>query len=234
VDNYSVGYFLNLKDNHFETSLEVFYKDMQNLVEYKNFPELYLNNHIETELLTGQGLAYGGEIYLRKLKGKWTGWIAYTYSQTKIKVASDFESETINNGEWFPSSYNKPHTFNLIINRWLYKNGAFSVIATYNTGRPFTAIESSYVIDDTVVPVYSDRNKYKIPNYFRLDVSITIGNVFKKIDDSLILSIYNLLGRENAYSVFYQRPKSTYYIPGAYKLSILGTALPSITYNFKF
>lgn len=234
ADNYSIGYFLNSNDNRFETSLEVFYKKMENLVEYKDFPELYLNNHIETELLTGKGRAYGGELYLRKIKGKWTGWISYTYTQTEVQVTSDFESESVNNGTWFPTAYNKPHTFNLVVNRWLYKNSAFSFIASYNSGRPFTAIESSYIIDDTVVPIYSDRNKYQIPDYFRIDVSLTVGNVFKKIDDSLVFSVYNLLGRENAYSVFYQRPKSTYFIPGAYKLSILGNALPSITYNFKF
>lgn len=234
ADNFSFGYFLNLKDNVWETSAEVFYKEMQNLVEYKTFPQLYLNRHIETELLSGRGRVYGGELYLRKLKGKWTGWVSYTYSQTQVQVSSPFQSESINGGSWFPSNYNKPHNLNIVINRRLSKAGAFSLIFSYTTGRPLTAIESSYIADGTVVPIYSERNKYQVPNYVRFDLSFTIGNVINKMDDSLVFSVYNILGRENAYSVFYQRPADVYLIPKAYKLSILGAPLPSLTYNFKF
>jgi hypothetical protein len=207
---------------------------MQNLVEYKDFPELYVNRHIETELLSGDGRAYGGELYVRRLKGRWTGWLSYTYSQTEVKVDSPFDSETINDGTWYPSNYNKPHIFNLVLNRLYRKGGAFSFLVSYNTGRPFTAVESSYISSGTVVPVFSNRNKYQIPNYLRVDLSFTIGNVIRKIDDSLVFSIYNLFGRDNAYSVFYQRPASNFFIPKTYQLSILGSALPSLTYNFKF
>src|SRR5688572_24040808 len=234
ADNYSAGYFLNLKDNRWETSAEVFYKSMDNLVEYKDFPSLFLNRHLETELLTGEGRAYGGELYIRKLKGRWTGWISYTYSQSQVRVESHNGSESINDGKWYESSYNKPHTFNLVIDRKVMNKGAFSLIFSYNTGRPLTAIESSYIVGGTVVPVYSERNKYRIPNYFRVDLSFTIGNVVKKIDDSLVFSVYNLFGRDNAYSVFYQRPASNFLIPKPYKLSVLGSPLPSLTYNFKF
>lgn len=234
ADNFSFGYFHNFKDNVWETSAEVFYKNMQNLVEYKNFPQLFLNRHIETELLSGRGRAYGGELYIRKLKGKWSGWASYTYSQTLIQVSSPFPSESINEGAWYPSNYNKPHTLNIVTNRRTRNAGAFSFIFSYNTGRPLTAIESSYIVDGTVVPVYSARNKYNIPNYVRFDFSFTIGDIIKKFDDSLVFSVYNLFGRQNAYSVFYQRPSSTYFIPKAYKLSVLGSALPSLTYNFKF
>lgn len=234
ADHYSAGYFWNLNDNEWETSVEGFYKRMQNLVEYKNFPELYVNRHIETELLSGDGRAYGGEVYLRRLKGRWTGWLSYTYSQTEVKVDSKFDSETINDGAWYPSNYNKPHIFNLVLNRHYRKGSAFSFLVSYNTGRPFTAVESSYISSGTVVPVFSTRNKYQIPNYLRVDLSFTIGNVIRKIDDSLVFSIYNLFGRDNAYSVFYQRPASNYFIPKTYQLSILGSALPSLTYNFKF
>ena len=234
ADNYSIGYFLNLKDNKWETSAEFFYKDMQNLVEYKDFPTLFLNHHLETELLSGQGRAYGGELFIRKLKGKWTGWISYTYSQSQVRVESRNGSEAINDGKWYESGYNKPHNFNLVLDRKLLGNGAFSLIVTYNSGRPLTAIESSYIVGGTVVPIYSDRNKYRIPNYFRVDLSFTIGNVLRKIDDSLVFSVYNLLGRDNAYSVFYQRPANNFLIPKPYKLSVLGSPLPSLTYNFKF
>lgn len=234
ADNFSLGYFLNFKDNEWETSAEVFYKNMQNLVEYKDFPTLFLNDHLETELLSGTGRAYGAELYIRRLKGKLTGWISYTYSQTEIKVPSDNGSESINDGKWYPSNYNKPHTLNVVLDRRLRKGGAFSFIVTYNSGRPLTAIESSFITGGTVVPVYSERNKYTIPDYFRVDFSFTIGNILKKIDDSLVFSVYNLFGRNNAYSVFYQRPANNYFIPKPYKLSVLGAALPSLTYNFRF
>jgi hypothetical protein len=234
ADNYSLGYFHNMKDNRWETSAEFFYKDLHNLVEYKNFPTLFLNNHIETELVTGKGRAYGAELFIRRLQGKWTGWLSYTYSQTEVKVESQFEGESINDGEWFPSNFNKPHNFNLVMNRKLQRTGAFSFTFTYTSGRPFTAVESSYLANGTVVPIYSDRNEYNIPHYVRLDLSITAGNVVKGFDNSLVFSIYNLFGRDNAYSVFYRRPANNFFIPKPYKLSVLGAAFPSLTYNFKF
>lgn len=165
VDNLSAGFFWNLKDNLWETSVEFFYKRMDNLVEYKDFPQLFLNDHLETELLSGIGRARGAELYIRRLKGRWTGWLSYTYSQTDVKVSSPHDEERINGGEWYPSNYNKPHTVNLVLNKHMRRKSAFSLIVTYNTGRPFTAIESSYITGGTVIPVYSDRNKYTIPNY---------------------------------------------------------------------
>ncbi|HEU5146760.1 MAG TPA: TonB-dependent receptor, partial [Chryseosolibacter sp.] len=234
ADNYSIGYFWNLKDNAWETSAEVFYKDMKSLVEYKDFAELLLNDHLETELLSGKGRAWGTELFIRRLKGRWTGWLSYTFSRTEVMVSSPVQSESVNNGEWFPSNYDKPHTVNLVLNKQLGRKGAFSLIFSYNTGRPFTAIESSYITNGTVVPVYSDRNAHRISDYWRTDVSITIGNVLKKVDDSLVFSLYNIFGRENAYSVFYQRPSSRFFIPKPYKLSVLGAAFPSLSYNFRF
>jgi hypothetical protein len=233
-NNFSFGYFHNLKDNMFETSAEVFYKSMTNLVEYKNFPKLFLNTHLETELVTGKGYSYGLELYVNKRKGWWTGWLSYTYSKTQLQVNSPFQEESINQGNWYAANYNKPHNFNLVINRRLNKGSSFSIVSAFNTGRPLTAIETSYLTDGIVVPVYSDRNKYKIKNYFRVDISLTIGSIFKKVNDSLVFSFYNLLGRENPYSVFYKRPKVNYSIPKPYQLSVLGTTLPSITYNIQF
>lgn len=234
TDNFSIGYFRNLKENQWETSAEVFYKDMHNLVEYKDFARLLLNDHLETDLLSAQGRAWGTELFFRKLKGKWTGWLSYTYSVTEVMAPSIHEGESINRGEWFPGNYNKPHNLNLVVNRYLYRKGALSFIISYSSGRPFTAIESSYLADETVVPVFSDRNKYRIPDYFRADVSITMGSILRKYDDSLVFSVYNIFGRENAYSLFYQRPAINYFVPKPYKLSVLGVAFPSLSYNLKF
>jgi len=234
ADNYSIGYFWNINDNVWETSAELFYKDMNNLVEYRDFAELQLNDHLETELLTGKGRAWGAELFIRKLKGRLTGWLSYTYSRTEIMVSSPLATESINNGEWFPSNYHKPHSFNFVLNRQLGRRGAFSLIFVYNSGRPFTAVESSYLTNGTVVPIYSERNAHTIPDYWRTDVSITIGDVLKKVDDSLTISLYNLFGRANAYSVFYQRPSSNFFIAKPYKLSVLGAVMPSLSYNFRF
>ncbi len=233
ADNYSLGVFANARENRFETSLEFFYKNVNNLVEYKDFPELLLNSHLETELLSGRGRAYGGEIYARKLKGSLTGWISYTYTYSEVRVDSTATSEGINGGAWYPSGFNRPHAFNFVLNRSLRNRSSFSLIVQYLSGRPITAIETSYVSGGTVVPVYSIRNKYDTPAYLRFDVSLTIGSILR-VDDSLVISIYNLFGRDNAYSVFYQRPWLNYYVPKPYQLSVLGVAMPSITYNVKF
>ena len=232
TDQFSIGYFRNLKNDMFETSLEFFTKSMENLIEYKDFANLLLNNHLETELLSGKGKAYGAELYINKRIGYWTGWISYTFSRSSIQVDEGYTDGKINNGKWFNANYNRPHHLNLVINRRLGKGGAFSVVSTFNSGRPLTAIETSYLADGVVVPVYSERNAYNIRNYYRLDISITVGSVFKKIDDRFIFSIYNLTGRENPYSVFYKRISSDFFIPSAYQLSIIGVALPTVTYQF--
>jgi hypothetical protein len=112
------------------------------------------------------------------------------------------------------------------------RKGSFGATIVYNTGRPITALISEYNQGPLVVPHYSDRNKYRIPNYFRIDVSMTLGSIIRSLDDRLTISLYNLLGRKNAYSVFYQRNDSSP-VPRAYKLAVLGSIFPSITYNIK-
>ena len=216
----------------FETSAELFWKSMENLIEYKDFASLYLNPHLETELVKGKGRAWGGELYINKRKGWWTGWVSYTYTRSDIQVASTFPGESVNAGKWFPSGYNRPHQFNMVINRRFFRRGGISLVTTFSSGRPLTAIETGYVTDGVVVPVYSDRNRYRIGNYFRTDLSITIGKVFRKLDDNLVISLYNIGGRLNPYSVFYQRPDPSIFLPRPYQLSVIGAMIPSLTYNF--
>ena len=233
ADNYSIGYFRNTKDNMFELSGEVFYKTTANLVEYKDFAQLLLNRHLETELLQGKGKAYGVEFFAKKNSGAWTGWISYTYLRSFIKVDGAHPEEQVNQGNWYPTNYDKPNTINVTANHKLGKNARFATNFTYSTGRPTSALVANYLAGSVAIPVYSDRNQYRIPDYWRLDVSITINNVFNKIEDNLTFSVYNLLARRNAYSVFYQQPAGAP-VPQGYKLAILGSALPSITYNFSF
>lgn len=233
VDNYSIGYFHNFNNNSWELSAELYFKDMQNLVEYKDFADLYVNRQIETQLITGKGQAYGIETAVRKELGRWTGWMSYTYSRSLLQVEGAFDEETINNGTWYPSNFDQPHSFTLSATRKLGKAGAFSSNVVYNTGRPFTALIGSYEANGTTIPHFSDRNAFRIPAYFRVDISFTVGDIFKKIDDNLTFSIYNLFSRNNAYSVFYKRDGNSF-IPNAFKLSVLGAAFPSLTYNFSF
>ncbi len=233
ADNYSIGYFKNFNDNMYEFSAETFYKETQNLVEYKDFAQLFLNRHQETELLQGKGRAYGIEFFAKKNAGGWTGWISYTYMRSFIQVNGAHREEQVNRGNWYPTNYDKPHTLNLTANHKLGKNARFAGNFTYSTGRPTSALVANYAAGSVAIPVYSDRNEYRIPDYWRLDVSITINNVINKLDDNLTFSIYNLVGRRNAYSIYYQQPVGSD-VPQGYKLSILGSALPSITYNFSF
>ena len=242
ADNFSVGYYRNFNNDTWETSLELFYKRTSNLLLYKNFAQLHLNNHLETELLEGKGKAYGVELSIKKTTGKWTGWLSYAYTRSLERSIISYSTEQINGNDWFPSDFDRPQNISLVAKRKIAKRSAFSFSIVYDTGRPITAIVSSYEQGQTIIPEYSRRNEYRIPDYIRLDVSFTIGdNIWKnrvvnpdrKYHDSLTISFYNVLGRKNAYSVFYKRPPNLY-IPQSYKLSVLGTIIPSITYNFNF
>ncbi len=245
ADNFSIGLFKNFDENKWESSIEFYYKDINNFIEYKNFAQLLLNNHLETELLTGIGRSYGAEIFLKKLTGKLTGWLSYTYSKTEVKVIGNGPEETLNNGEWFPSNYDKTHSLSIVSKVKIGKKSSFNANFTYNTGRPISAIISTYKVGSTAVPQFSERNKYRIPDYYRFDISFTIAeNIWKhrigrdlkarRYKDSFTFSIFNLLARKNAYSVFFVLPDEFYLTPQPHKLSVLGAAFPSITYNFKF
>ncbi len=236
ADNFSVGYFQNFSENTWETSVEFYYKKMDHLLEYKDFARLLLNSHLETELLVGKGKAYGSELYIKRNKGKWTGWLSYAYTRTFVQANGQNVEESINRGDWYPANYDKPHNLTLVARRQLGKEGAFATNFTYSSGRPISAIVSSYEAGGTLVPVFSLRNEYRIPDYYRLDISFTTGKLFskgKRYKDNMSFSVYNLLSRNNAFSVFYQRAEG-YFIPVAHKLSVLGAAFPAITYNFSF
>ncbi|MGB3779541.1 MAG: carboxypeptidase-like regulatory domain-containing protein [Tunicatimonas sp.] len=236
ADNVSLGFFRNFRDNQWETSVEVYGKRMDNLVEYKDFAELLLNEHLETELLAAEGRAYGGELYIKKNQGKWTGWLSYAYARTWVRVVAAEGRETVNQGDWYPANFDKPHNVTLVAKRQLGEAGSFSTNFTYSTGRPAVIVVSSYIDGNTTVPVFSERNQYRIPNYVRLDISFTTGKLFSKgprYEDNLTISVYNLLSRDNAFSVFYRRTDERV-LPQAFKFSVLGAAFPALTYNFNF
>lgn len=232
-DAFSLGFFRNSLDNKWEFSVDGFYRVTANQVEYRDFAQVFLNPNMETELVFGDGKSYGAEFLIKKNLGVVTGWLAYTYSRSFFRSSSLFIAESINFGQWFPSNFDKPHEINFILSKKMYPRGLFNVSINYATGRPVNAVNASYVLGGLVVPEYSLRNEYRIPDYFRVDVSYTFEKVFSKKGDSLNFSIYNLLGRRNAYSVFWQKDGDSQQLR-PYRLAILGSIFPSITYSIQF
>jgi hypothetical protein len=231
---FSAGYFRNFRKNSIEVSTEVFYKQVNHIIEYKPGAELLLNDHIETEIIDGKGKSYGIELSLLKSGGRVNGRIDYTWSRTLIRSVSQYPEELINDGEFFPANYDKPHNFNMLANFKASRRIIFSANITYSTGRPITYPVSKYQQGEQVFLQYSKYNQYRISDYFRIDVSATLNGNLKKnqrIHSSLTLSLYNLTGRNNAYSVYFKSEGGKFV---AYQLSIFGTVIPTITYNIKF
>ena len=240
-DQIALGFFNNEKGGGYETSVELYYKKLSNLLEYKNGAQLLMNHYIETDLLLAHGYSSGIELFVKKTEGRLNGWISYTYSRTFRKVESQFSEESINNGQYYPSVYDKPHDLSAVMNYKISRRWRFSGNFVLSSGRPITLPEQKYNYRSNQVVIYSDRNKYRMPAYHRVDVSITFDEnlrIKRMWKGSWTFSIYNLYGRKNPYSVFYRKEpslqsteKNRYSI---YKLSIIGTPVPSITYNFKF
>ena len=233
-DQYSLGLYKNLKNNTVELSVEGYYKTMQNMIDYRNGAVLILNHHIETDVVKAQGLAYGVEFMIKKQTGKLNGWVSYTYARTFLRTVNPNPSETINQGDYYPSNYDKPHDVTMISNYRINRRFSLSLNFTYNTGRPITLPLAKYTLGEAQRLFYSARNQYRIPDYFRTDFAMNIeGNhkVKKLAHSSWTISIYNLTGRRNAYSVYFKSENGG--IRG-YKLSIFGQPIPSVTYNFKF
>jgi hypothetical protein len=232
---FALGYFRNLGANEVEVSVEGYYKEIRNMLEYKDGADLFLNRAIETEVVEALGRNYGVEFLIRKNVGELTGWVGYTYSRAIRRVESEHPDETINDGKWYPSNFDKPHDISIVTN---YKfNRRFSVSANfaYNTGRPITYPEEVYIIDGYTFVQFSERNQARIPDYHRLDISFTLDESLKqtkKWRGSWTLSFFNVYGRKNAYSVFF-RPQYRGAQPQAFRLSVLGSIFPSLTYNFK-
>ncbi|HET8735082.1 MAG TPA: TonB-dependent receptor [Pricia sp.] len=234
ADQYSLGLFKNFKENTYEVSLEGYFKKIDHILDFKTGAQLLLNKNVETEVLQGRGRAYGLEFLIRKNEGKLNGWLGYTYSRSFVKLDSDFDDEQVNNGEYFPSNYDKPHDLSITANYKFTQRFSLSANFVYQTGRPVTYPLGSYRYQDADYVFYSDRNKYRIPDYYRLDLSFNVeGNhKIKKFAHSFWnLSIYNVLGRNNPYSVFFVTENGEI---KAYQSSIFSIPIPTITYNFKF
>ena len=227
--NFSIGFFKNYQKNLWETSIEGYYRSMDDIIEYKDFADLNVNDHIETELAAGRGRSYGLELSIKKKRGSFNGWISYTLSRTERQV------EEINNGDWYLSNLDRTHDISMVGIFEINERHSFAINFNYATGRPTTAPISSYLNENgLIIPIYSDRNQLRIPDFHRLDISYTVGqgyNKSKKLKTSWSFSIYNLYGRKNPYSVFFvQKP---FDFPTANRFSVLGSVFPSISFNIE-
>lgn len=229
------GYFRNFFQNRLETSVEVYYKRTNNLLEYKNGANLFLNPYLESVLLSAEGKAYGVELFVRRNAGKLTGWLSYTYSRAFVRTAGASEEETINKGEYYPSNFDKPNNVSVVGNYAFTRRLSLSANFTYSTGRPITYPTSVYVVDGYSFAQFTERNQARIPDYHRLDLSFTVEESLRKTrkwKGSWTFAVYNVYGRKNAYSIFF-RPQYTGSQTQSYRLAVVGTIFPSITYNFR-
>jgi hypothetical protein len=233
-DQVAFGFYEMLFRNNFEASAELYYKEIRNMVDFKGGTDLIMNENIERDIVDVKGKAYGLELVIKKTEGKLRYSLGYTYSRTFVKSVGTFSDEIINNGKWFPANFDRPNdlivTFNYIFSRRV----SFSTNYTYSTGRPITYPIATYTISNKLLVTYSDRNAYRIPDYSRLDFSVRIGGNLKShkiAHPEWTFSMYNLLGKENVYSIYFKRSGD---IVQGYKLSVFGRAIPSVTFSFDF
>ena len=240
-DQVAAGFFRNLFDNDVEASLEVYYKRMKNIIEPGNNASIMLNSALETDLTNAKGYSYGAELYIRRLTGMLNGWVSYTYSGSYRRTTSPFRTEQINGNSYFPAGFDRPHNLVLNANLQLSRRWRLGGTFSYNTGRPVTLPELSFIHDGKLLIYFSDRNKYRLPDYHRLDLSLSFDGslrLTRSWKSRWTISVVNVYGRKNIYSTFYERtePSETtnYQRYSLYSLYIIGRPLPTITYNFTF
>jgi hypothetical protein len=235
ADQISLGYYRAILDNTYEAYVEGFYKTTDNVLDFKDGANLILNKNLETALLPGKADAYGVEVSGSKVKGRLLTTLSYTYSRSWRKVDGPLDEEKVNEGKRYPSNYDQPHVVQLTWRYGISRRIFFSGNFIYHTGRPMSLPIAGYSVDGVPVMTFSDRNKYRIPDYHRLDLAFIIEGTHKRkkiLDGTWVLSFYNAYGRKNAYSVFFQDNGKGFYKP--YKLSVVGSIVPSLSYSFKF
>lgn len=231
TDQYSVGFVTLPEGFPIEISVETFYKKMDDLLDYIDNANLDLNQLVEGDLLTGKGKSYGVELELKKETGKWQGWVNYTLSRSWRKTPG------VSNDDWYLSRYNRTHVINACVVHELNDKWSFSGNFTYGSGTPSTFPDVRLDIQDMAIPYNTEgkRNSFTLPAYHRLDVSATMkGRQGKKMKQEWVFGIYNLYARQNAYSIYFQQDKDNPQKKEAVRLSIIGSLIPSITWNFKF
>ena len=230
----SLGLYRNFKSNTIETSVEAYYKTLDNYLDYRSGAKLVLNHNIENDVLPVKGKSYGIEFFLKKTTGKLNGWISYTYSRILLQQNDKNLGELINSGNWYPANYDKPHAVNLIGNYRFSHRYSISFNGVYSTGRPITLPITRFYYAGSERIFYSDRNQYRIPDYFRFDLSATFEpnhRINQRFHSSWTVGIYNLTGRHNPYSTYYVSEGGKV---NGYQLSIFASAIPFVSYNIRF
>ncbi|MGB0432052.1 MAG: TonB-dependent receptor plug domain-containing protein, partial [Bacteroidia bacterium] len=228
ADQFAVGYFKNFSDNMFEFSIEGYYKYLYNLIDYRDGADLQFATNVESELVYGDGRSYGAELLLRKNSGRLTGWLSYTLSRTLR------EFDDINNGELFPARQDRIHDISVVGMYDITPKLNVSATWVYYTGDAATFPSGKYLVDGQLVPYYTERNGYRMPDYHRLDIGVNWERKkTEKFESSWNFSLYNAYGRENAYSIDFQQSESDPNVTEAVQLSLFKW-VPSFSYNFKF
>jgi len=233
ADQIALGYFKNFGGSDWETSVEGYYKVLQNQIDYIDGADLLLNEDLEADLLFGDGRAYGLEFYIKKNNGDLTGWISYTLARTELQI------EGISNGNWYPARFDKTHNLSAVAIYDFADQWSASANFVLASGTPGTFPTNRYDIQGYIIPhnYENNRNNYRIPWYHRLDLSLTWDwdkGEDDSWDDELVLSIYNVYNRRNPFSIFFRENEDIRGQTEAVRLAIFGSIVPSITYNFKF
>jgi hypothetical protein len=228
ADQVSLGYFRNFKNNQYEFSTEVYYRYLQNQIDYKDGAELQFNENVESQLLFGTGRAYGIEFTLKKTSGKLTGWLGYTLSRTEKKI------DGINNGEYYPAGQDRTHDISVVAMYEPSPRWTLSASWVYYTGNAATFPSGKYEINGQVVNYYTERNGHRMPDYQRLDIGVTWHNrIAGRFQSSWSFSLYNTYGQENAYAINFREDPNDPARTQAVQTTLFRW-IPSVTYNFKF
>lgn len=234
ADQYAAGFYRMLNKNRIEASAEIYYKNITNMIDFKGGTNLIMNEYVERDLVNVRGRAYGMELTVRKPEGRIRWSAGYTWSRIMVGNMTSFSEELINSGNWFPASFDRPHDLILTFNYIHSRRVSISANYNYGSGRPVTYPVSTYSIGNVVLMRYSDRNKYRLPYYSRLDISVRISGDLrsdKLANPYWVFSIYNVTGRKNVYSAYFKNERG---MVRGYYLSVFGRPIPSLSLNFDF
>ena len=232
----AAGIYHETTDKEYEFSAEVYYKHINDYLNYRNSAVLLMNPHLETDVISTKGQAYGIELQAKKPIGKLNGWVSYTFSRSLLCQDDKRVAMPLNNGDWYPSEYDRPHEVKAVVNFKFTERYSLSSNFDYATGRPTTLPVGRYYnsYNQKYMPYYTDRNTYRIPDYMRLDLAFNIEPTHRLTSffhTSFSIGVYNALARKNAYNIYYVTEGEE--IKG-YKLSVFGTAIPYVSLNIRF
>jgi hypothetical protein len=229
----SLGLYTQPGDKGDEFSIEAYYKTSGNYLDYKSGANLILNETLERDVIRTRGKAYGVELLYKKPNGKLNGWISYTYLRSLLQVDDPIAGETVNNGNFYPSNFDKPHIASLVANYKFNQRVSISLTSSYSTGRPVTYPLGVFNMGGGQRVFYSERNAFRIPDFFRTDFSMIIENnhrLTQLLHGSWTFGIYNITGRDNPYSVYFVTDGRQ--VKG-YQLPVFATPIPFVTFNLK-